>query len=49
MNRVQSVPDTLRLIREAREFGFNSVSVDLIYGLPKQSVPGFSKTLDTRR
>jgi oxygen-independent coproporphyrinogen-3 oxidase len=47
VNRVQSVPDTLRLIREAREFGFNSVSVDLIYGLPKQSVDGFSKTLDT--
>jgi oxygen-independent coproporphyrinogen-3 oxidase len=41
------VPDTLRLIREAREFGFNSVSVDLIYGLPKQSVEGFGKTLDT--
>ena len=41
VNRVQSVPDTLRLIREAREFGFNSVSVDLIYGLPKQSVAGF--------
>ena len=47
VNRVQSVPDTLRLIREAREIGFNSVSVDLIYGLPKQSVEGFSKTLDT--
>jgi oxygen-independent coproporphyrinogen-3 oxidase len=47
VNRIQSVPDTLRLIREAREFGFNSVSVDLIYGLPKQSVEGFSKTLDT--
>jgi oxygen-independent coproporphyrinogen-3 oxidase len=47
VNRVQSVPDTLRLIREAREFGFNSVSVDLIYGLPKQSVEGFGKTLDT--
>ncbi len=47
VNRIQSVPDTLRLIREAREFGFNSVSVDLIYGLPKQTVEGFSKTLDT--
>jgi oxygen-independent coproporphyrinogen-3 oxidase len=47
VNRIQSVPDTLRLIREAREFGFNSVSVDLIYGLPKQSVAGFSRTLDT--
>jgi oxygen-independent coproporphyrinogen-3 oxidase len=47
VNRIQSVPDTLRLIDEARQFGFNSVSVDLIYGLPKQSVEGFSKTLDT--
>jgi len=37
-------PDTLRLIREAREFGFNSVSVDLIYGLPKQNLEGFART-----
>ena len=47
VNRIQSVPDTLRLISEAREFGFGSVSVDLIYGLPNQTVDGFSKTLDT--
>ena len=47
VNRLQSVPDTLRLIREAREFGFGSVSVDLIYGLPKQNLEGFAKTLDT--
>jgi len=47
VNRIQSVPDTLLLIDEARKFGFNSVSVDLIYGLPKQSVSGFSKTLET--
>jgi oxygen-independent coproporphyrinogen III oxidase len=47
VNRIQSVPETLKLIDDARRFGFNSVSVDLIYGLPKQSVEGFSKTLDT--
>ena len=47
VNRIQSVPDTLRLIREAREFGFGSVSVDLIYGLPKQTLEGFAKTIDT--
>jgi len=47
VNRIQSVPETLRLIDDARQFGFNSVSVDLIYGLPKQSVEGFTKTLDT--
>ncbi len=47
VNRIQSVPDTLRLIRDAREFGFGSVSVDLIYGLPKQNLEGFAKTIDT--
>ena len=47
VNRIQSVPDTLRLIEDAREFGFGSISVDLIYGLPKQTVQGFARTLDT--
>jgi oxygen-independent coproporphyrinogen-3 oxidase len=47
VNRIQSVPDTLRLIDDARRHGFNSVSVDLIYGLPKQSIEGFGQTLDT--
>ena len=47
VNRIQSVPDTLRLISDAREFGFGSVSVDLIYGLPNQTIEGFSRTLDT--
>ena len=26
--------------------GFKSISIDLIYGLPKQSVEGFDRTLD---
>jgi oxygen-independent coproporphyrinogen-3 oxidase len=30
----------------ARASGFKSISVDLIYGLPKQTVIGFSRTLD---
>jgi oxygen-independent coproporphyrinogen-3 oxidase len=30
----------------AREFGFRSISVDLIYGLPKQTLEGFARTLD---
>jgi len=47
VNRIQSVPETLQLIDAAREFGFNSVSVDLIYGLPKQNLEGFARTLDT--
>jgi oxygen-independent coproporphyrinogen-3 oxidase len=47
VNRIQSVPETLQLIEAAREFGFNSVSVDLIYGLPRQNLEGFARTLDT--
>jgi oxygen-independent coproporphyrinogen III oxidase len=47
VNRVQSVDDTLRAIIDARSNGFNSVSVDLIYGLPKQTIASFTRTLDT--
>ncbi len=47
VNRIQSVDDTLRLITEAGRFGFVSVSVDLIYGLPLQTLERFARTLDT--
>ena len=46
VNRVQDVDHTLGLIRQAREVGFVSVSVDLIYGLPHQDLERFEKTLD---
>ncbi len=46
VNRVQEVDHTLGLIRQAREVGFVSVSVDLIYGLPHQTMDSFQKTLD---
>jgi oxygen-independent coproporphyrinogen-3 oxidase len=47
INRIQSVEQTLGVIERARGVGVSSVSVDLIYGLPKQTVPGFMRTLDT--
>jgi oxygen-independent coproporphyrinogen-3 oxidase len=47
INRIQSVEQTLAVIESARAVGFSSVSVDLIYGLPKQTLPGFMRTLDT--
>ncbi|HEX5788584.1 MAG TPA: oxygen-independent coproporphyrinogen III oxidase [Woeseiaceae bacterium] len=47
VNRLQSVEQTLAVIGACREHGFRSVNVDLIYGLPRQSVAGFSRTLDT--
>ncbi|MDH4283823.1 MAG: oxygen-independent coproporphyrinogen III oxidase [Gallionellaceae bacterium] len=46
VNRIQSEEETLQVIRAARANGFKSVSIDLIYGLPKQSLPGFKATLD---
>ena len=47
VNRVQDEAKTLRLIEAARESGFNSVSVDLIYGLPLQTAKSFEKTIDS--
>jgi len=46
VNRIQSEEETLRVIRAARANGFKSVSIDLIYGLPKQTLGGFGVTLD---
>jgi len=46
VNRVQSREDTLALIRRARELSIDSVSVDLIYGLPKQTRESFARTLE---
>jgi oxygen-independent coproporphyrinogen-3 oxidase len=45
VNRVQSVAQTLDLIDTCRDNGIRSVNVDLIYGLPRQTVSGFRQTL----
>lgn len=47
VNRIQDPVATLAMIEESRKLGFNSVSVDLIYGLPLQTVDSFSQTIDT--
>ena len=46
VNRIQSEEETANVISAARENGFKSVSVDLIYGLPHQTVMGFNRTLE---
>jgi len=46
VNRVQTFAQTRDVIEAARAHGFRSVSVDLIYGLPKQTLAGFAQTLD---
>ena len=47
VNRLQSVEETLAVIDACRRYGFRSVNVDLIYGLPGQNREGFGRTLDT--
>ena len=47
VNRRQTVGQCLAVIAAAKSSGFKSVSVDLIYGLPRQTVEGFGATLET--
>ena len=47
VNRIQSIGQTVRVIDECRLAGWRSVNIDLIYGLPKQNLAGFERTLDT--
>ena len=46
VNRIQSEEETRYVIDKAREEGFKSTSIDLIYGLPFQSEKSFDHTLD---
>jgi oxygen-independent coproporphyrinogen-3 oxidase len=46
VNRIQPEALTLDAIGAARAAGFRSISIDLIYGLPRQSVATMTRTLD---
>jgi oxygen-independent coproporphyrinogen-3 oxidase len=46
VNRIQPEEITRQAIDWARELGFKSINLDLIYGLPFQTVESFEKTLD---
>jgi oxygen-independent coproporphyrinogen-3 oxidase len=46
-NRIQPLEVTRAVMTAARDKGFKSISADLIYGLPHQSVESFTATLDT--
>ncbi len=45
VNRIQTVEETLDLIDACRDNGIRSVNVDLIYGLPRQTLTAFRHTL----
>lgn len=46
VNRPQDRQHCLDVIAAARSAGFESIAVDLIYGLPRQTLRGFGDTLD---
>lgn len=45
INRCQSADETEELVGAARSFGFKSVNIDLIYGLPHQTPTSFERTV----
>ena len=46
IHRVQPYEETRRLFDYSRELGFESINLDLIYGLPHQTAESFSDTVD---
>src|SRR6267142_1309556 len=46
INRIQPYEITRDLIQSARTLGFDSINVDLIYGLPYQTAETFAHTVD---
>jgi oxygen-independent coproporphyrinogen-3 oxidase len=47
VNRIQPLAMVEQAVTESRKSHFQSVNADLIYGLPKQSLESFSRTLDS--
>ncbi len=47
VNRNQTEEETRVLYDYCRSAGFHSINLDLIYGLPRQTVPAFARTLDS--
>ena len=46
INRVQSTEFIENFIAHAKEVGFKSINIDLIYGLPHQNIETFTRTLN---
>ena len=46
VNRVQPIEQTAQVIEWCRELGIDHVNIDLMYGLPHQSVETYEQTLD---
>lgn len=46
VNRIQPLEDTKRVLYDAHRLGFESTSIDLIYGLPLQTLASYQETID---
>ncbi len=46
VNRKQSLEQNIAVVEAARKAGYQSINMDIIYGLPHQTLESFSKTLD---
>jgi oxygen-independent coproporphyrinogen-3 oxidase len=46
VHRPQPFEQTAALVTQARALGFSSVNIDLMYGLPRQTLAGFGRTLE---
>lgn len=46
VHRVQSEEKVFALVEHARALGFESINIDLIYGLPKQTPATFTRTIE---
>ncbi|HSV46496.1 MAG TPA: oxygen-independent coproporphyrinogen III oxidase [Ramlibacter sp.] len=46
VHRIQPASQVFELVHAAREIGFDSINVDLIYGLPRQTPETFARTLE---
>jgi oxygen-independent coproporphyrinogen-3 oxidase len=46
VNRIQPEAETRAVMDAARDAGYRSISIDLIYGLPKQTMASMTQTLD---
>ena len=47
INRLNSKQQILSVIDAARDAGFHSINIDLMYGLPKQSLASFEETIQS--
>lgn len=46
VNRIQPLTMVEKAVADSRQAGFQSINADLIYGLPKQTLESFGRTLD---